>query len=284
MSSELVILKDFLDHLAEKEKKSLESYLSDEKKEDLQAIIPSSFSPSEGLFTNEERLSFIHYTWWLFFLDPLSDQDKYLFIGALSSGVQDQLLSHYSLTRSDITLTSFAKPFFQETLYHHLTKSTPGLLLIECLPKHPLNELLFLSREQLLSLIDLLSVHDLSIEIKTLISASHLTKVFELLSEKQKGYYQLIRQKKEPLSFTPMGISRWGGDPHHLKKVLHQRGLNRLAKALSVCHSSMVWHLLHKLDIGRSASVQALIKDLKNKKAHDFLVLQVCEIMNALSA
>lgn len=274
------VFKDFLDSMPPKEKQHLMLFLTEDEKEDLLKTPLLSFHPSQGIPPYEERLNSIHYTWFISFLEKLSDSDKYLFIATLNLEQQKHLYQHFDLSRHVDSLTDLAKEFLTKKFYAYLIKDYKVILPKECLPEDPLNALLNLSREQLLNVVDFLSLHDLSLEIKTIINSSHIIKIESILSKIQKEYLYELKKKIEPIAFKPMGLYHWNGDESILKKILHQRGLNRLSKALSLSNHSLLWHLSHKLDMGRASIVKTLFKDLKNKKAHSILVSQVCELLN----
>ncbi len=276
------VFKDFLDEAAEPQRQRLLRFLSDDLLEDFHQTPKLPLHPSLGISSHQERLHLIHYTWMIPFLETLSDNDKYLFISVLNEDQKQSLLNHFDLSKPSDPLTPHAQMFLCEKLYKYLTQDYKVILPKECLPEDPLNKLLDLSREDLLHLVDLLSLHDLCLEIKSMISSLHLIKIDNLLSIHQKAYLYELKQKIEPIAFKPMGLNHWNGDELLLKKLLHQRGLNRLSKALSSSHLSLLWHLSHKLDIGRASIVKALFKELKNKKAHTILVMQVCDLIDTL--
>jgi len=276
------VFKDFVDSLPQKEKKQeLLKLLSTDELEDVQQTPSLSFHPSHGLSSYQERLADIHYSWFIPFLERLHDPDKPLFIAPLTTQ-KASLYTHFDVLRSVDSLTSQAEHFISQTLYTYLIKDYDIILPKECLPDDPLNALLDLSREQLLQMVDMLSLHDLSLEMKTLISSAQLLKIEASLSSMQKNYLYELKKKIEPIAFKPMGLHRWNGDEILLKKILHQRGLNRLSKALSASHHSLLWHLSHKLDMGRASVVKALFKTVKNKKAIHVLVSQVCDLAASL--
>ncbi|MEI8300866.1 MAG: hypothetical protein WCG10_04560 [Chlamydiota bacterium] len=276
------VFKDFLDLTADAQRQSLLRFLSDDLLEDFYQTPPLPLHPSLAMASYQECLHLIHYTWMIPFLDNLSDHDKYLFISPLNEDQKQSLLRHFDLSKPTHVLTPGGQAFVCEKLYQYLTQDYKVILPKECLPEDPLNKLLDLSREKLLHLVDLLSLHDLCLEIKSMISSLHLTKIENLLSVHQKAYLYELNQKIEPIAFKPMGLNHWNGDELLLKKLLHQRGLNRLSKALASSHLSLLWHLSHKLDIGRASIVKALFKQLKNKKAHTILVTQVCTLIDTL--
>lgn len=276
------VFKDFLDALPQKEKQHLLSFLTEDEKDDILNTPALPFHPSHGLSPIKERLHHIHYTWFIAFLDKISDSDKYLFIATLNKEQQQYLYHHFDLSRHVDSLTDLGTEFLTQKLYTYLIKDYKVILPKECLPEDPLNNLLSLSREQLLDVVDFLSLHDLSLELKTVINSSHLIKIESILSKIQKKYLYELRKKIEPIAFKPMGLHYWNGDESILKKILHQRGLNRLSKALSLSDHSLLWHLTHKLDMGRASIVKTLFKELKNKKAHTILVSQVCELLGTV--
>lgn len=276
------IFKDFLDHADDQKKKSLMSYLSDDEKEDIAKTPKLPKSPSRGLPSYSERISSIHYSWLVPLFEKMYDSDRYLFISVLQEKQKEKLYKYFDLTKHVENLSQTAKEYLSSKLYHYFVTKHKGIIPIECLPDDPLNELLNLTREELLSLVDHLSMHDLCVEMKTMINASHFVKIEALLSFEQKQYLKTLKRSIEPIAFKPIGLNHWNGDEKILKKILHQRGLNRLSKALSESHISLLWHLSHKLDIGRASIVKTLFKELKNKKAHKILVSQVCELIESV--
>lgn len=276
------VFKDFLDCLpSDEEKDALCHFLHEDEQEDIAETPFLPARPSLGLSSYQTRLEPIHYTWFIPFIERLADPDKYLFIATLPHQ-KEALYQHFDLSRPIDSLSNLSLLFLSQELYHYLIKDHPLILPEECLPEDPLNSLLELSREELLTVVDFLSLHDLSLEMKTMISSSQLLKIESILSHSQKNYLYELKKKIEPIAFKPIGLNHWNGDELTLKKILHQRGLNRLSKALSASHHSLLWHLSHKLDIGRASIVKTLFKALKNKKAHAVLVMQVCELINTL--
>jgi hypothetical protein len=254
------VFKDFLDCLpSEKEKDALCHFLHEDEQEDVATTPLLPAHPSLGLSSYQTRLEPIHYTWFIPFIERLETADQYLFIATLPHQ-QESLYRHFDLSRPVDSLTNLARLFLAQELYHDLIKDHPLILPEACLPEDPLNALLELSREELLTVVDFLSLHDLSLEMKTMINSSHLLKIESILSHPQKNYLYELKKKIEPIAFKPIGLNHWNGDELILKKILHQRGLNRLSKALSASHHSLLWHLSHKLDIERAGVGKTLLK------------------------
>ncbi len=278
MGPDWLVLKDFID--LSDDKSLLCQTLDDNLLEDLESFPTPSSNPSKGLLSKKERINQVHYSWFIPFFDRMKDCDKYLFLNVFDENHQTSLKEYYDLSRSPKELSSLGENYALSVLETALKKDNINPLPLSCLPKDPLNQLLNLTREQLLTLVDYLSMHDLSLELKTMISSSHLKNIRTILPNHQKQYLNKLLQKIEPISFKPMGLCHWDGNEAKLKKILHQRGLNRLSKALALSNHSLLWHLTHKLDIGRASIVKSLLKDVKNQKAQKVLISQVCDIID----
>jgi hypothetical protein len=159
----------------------------------------------------------------------------------------------------------------------------PDDLLPVCfLPKDPLNGLLDLTQEELTSLIDLLSMHDLSIEIRHVVETSKLKDIYSLLTKAQTTFLKTLLHKKEPVSFKKMGLLGWKGDREGLKSMLTQRGLNRIAKPLYEKSPSLLWYISHKMEEEKGQLLIKLCSPLDHPRAISLLTDQVLELMGAL--
>lgn len=281
IATDLYLLKDFLDQ-SPSEKEHLLSFLDPNQAELIREIHSLPFNPSKGLDCIEDRLSHIHVTWFVSLFQKFENEDLPFLIKALDPSSAEFLFQHFDILKKHYVLKPLCKKFLQEKIYLLLTQDVKDLLPKEALPENPLNSLINLSKSKLENLIDLLSLHDLSVEMKSLICSKRIQQLYALLTESQKSYLNLLKKKQESILFKPIGLTYWDGDEILLKKALHQRGLNRLAKALYDAHPSLIWHICHKLDIGRASVVQKLMKDIKNKKAQQILIEQVADATKLL--
>ena len=160
--------------------------------------------------------------------------------------------------------------------------ATDDLLPIACLPKDPLNCLLDLSTTETSSLIDLLSMHDLSTEIRHIIETAKLKEIYELLSKAQTTFLKTLLHKKEAVSFKKMGLLAWNRDREALRSMLLQRGINRIAKSLYEHSPSLLWHVAHRLDAERGHLLIKLCTALDHPRASVLLGDQVVELVGAL--
>ena len=162
--------------------------------------------------------------------------------------------------------------------------ATEDLIPIACLPADPLNCLLHLSLPELLSLIDLLSMHDLSVEIRYIIETSKLKEIYALLTKAQTTFLKTLLHKKEAVTFKKMGLIGWNGEREALRLLLLQRGVNRVAKSLYGKHSSLLWHIAHRLDIEKGQLLIKLCTALDHPRASAILCEQVIELVSALKS
>ena len=276
---EWYVFKDFLEAEPQASRDKLNKILSSDLFDDLHKIQKMEGHPHLGFLTEKENLNQIHYTWLIPFFQSLSDHDRYLFVSVLIEEHKEGLYKFFDLTKEPKELSLVAQKYSISLIHHEIFSKNTDLLPIACLPHNPLNNLLTLSRKQLLIFVDLLSMHDLAYEMSNLINASSLDKIKKILKPEQKKYLSSLAKHVEPITFKSMGLSLWNGDEESLKSILHQRGLNRLAKALVYSHPSFIFHLQHKLDTGRASVVKTLIRQLKNKKAHQILISQVCRLL-----
>ena len=260
----------------------LEKFLSAEAQTTLADTPLTTANPFEQKLSLEERLSHVHYTWFLPFLDPFSTHDKAYLIAALDEHSIKQLSQFYKIEDHDIILSPFAKKFVLNTLFQNLTSNQTAFIPSEYLPDNALNALLNMPKSDLVALIDYLGLYDLSKEIKRIVQASQIKTIQETLSKTQIQFLREIAKHKDALTFTPLGLDKWDGDLDNLKKVLHHRGLNRLAKALFGSHPSLLWHITHRLDTGRAKVLKKLCRDIRNEKAKETLVHQVMHLTTFL--
>lgn len=228
----------------------------------------------------EDSLDQIHYSWFSPFLRTLPEKEIKLFISALSTAQAKGLKQTLLLSNLLPSLSSLGKRYLQKTLFQ--TIAPEDLLPLTCLPPHPLNRLLDLASDELLALIDLLAMHDLSVEIRHIIDTMKLKEIHGLLTRPQLHFLKKLMHKKEPITFKKMGLVAWEKDPEMLHGMLVQRGINRLAKALYPHHRSLSWHVAHRLDIEKGQMLLKLTSPLNHEKAYEILEEQVLELMHGL--
>lgn len=255
-------------------------HLTPELALELQEVAQFPFDPGAGLESPEQELPRIHYSWFSPFLRSLSESEIRLFLSALRPEQVKGLKTALLLSNSLPTLTPEAKTYLASTLF--ATIAPDDLLSISCLPQDPLNALLDLSQRELSSLIDLLGMHDLSVEIRHIIETTKLKEIYSLLSKAQVTFLKTLLHKKEPVSFKKMNLVGWKGDIEALRFLLLQRGINRIAKSLYGQNKSLLWYVAHRLDMEKGQLLGTLCTALDHPHASAIISGQVIELIHAL--
>jgi hypothetical protein len=281
ITADLVVFKGLLKSAGQNEQFDLLKYTTESEQALLGTVDIGNFDPRKGIASHKERLASIHYSWFVHLFSSVDHADQAWLLAALPEESQEQVLENLSIAKRKPS--SFGATYLSEILYDIVIHETPNLIPLECLPPEPLIGLLDFSLPQLIELIDYLGLHDISPEIQTLINGHVLQKIHDVFSSKKKEYLKLLLGTKEPVIFTALNLNNWDGDEKKLTSVLHQRGLNRLAKTLFGKSPSYLWHLLHRFDLGRARALKAYLNDLNNKAAHDILNSQMEILLNFMT-
>src|SRR3972149_11798575 len=277
-----IFCKAFLQKCPPDQRGALISYLPAEAQKNLDRTPLPSSDPCQGVTPPEELLDKIHFTWFAPFLRTLTKTDTRLYFAVLNDTQAKELKKALLFSNHLTTLTPLATLFLQRSLWGKMLERGEEPLPPEGLPKSPLNQLLQFTYKELISLIDLLAIHDLTVELRQIIDTAKLKKIYSLLTQRQLAYLKTPAQKKETLSFKKMSLSIWDGNPEHLKTMLQQRGINRLAKSLCGESSSLLWHLTHRLDIDRGNTLQNLCKPLDHPQDIGILRGQAAELIQSV--
>lgn len=274
-----IVCHSFLHKCSEEQRAALLAFLPEEDAKSLETLQVAEKDLSLGFTSAQEDLINIHFSWFEAYLRTLPETEIRLFLSSLAphqiEGLRDRLLFSEILP----AISSMGQIFLQKTLFTAI--SSPDILPLDCLPKHPLNALAGLDHASLLSLIRLLSMHDLSVEIRHIINTVKLKKIYSILSKPETTYLKTLSHKKEPIVFKALSLSQWSGDTALLQSLLLQRGLNRLAKALFPCHPSLLWYVSHHLDIEKGLRTQMLCTALDHPQAAHLLGKQILDILEA---
>jgi hypothetical protein len=235
-----------------------------------------------SLLFEDDFLKKIHYSWFVSIINELPTNIRPLFLGLFDEDNAKSLKKMIKTTSSKLELTNVANKFFQNYLISNLIGKNP-LLPINFLPPSPLIYLLSLSKEELIKIIDFLSLYDLVFEMKHIVETKILKKIYSFLSPQQRDFIEKKANYKEPFSITRMGLDRWDGDEKTLKTILHKRGLIRFSKALSYQNSSFIWYMCHFLDIGRGQNILTFVKNKCSKDLSDAIIANILELTELLT-
>jgi hypothetical protein len=279
-STALIVWQSFLQTSPTDRRDSLLRCISKELAEELLSLPPFSFERQADVEAPEEELSKIHYSWLAPFLRSLPENEIKLFLSAMSDEQIEGLKESLLLSNALPTPSQLGKTYLRKTLFEMI--ATDDLIPVCLLPEESLNDLLSLSFEEINSLIDLLSMHDLSIEIRHIIETSKLKEIYALLTKAQTTFLKTLIHKKEPVSFKKMGLLGWKGDTQALSSMLLQRGINRIAKSLYGKSPSLLWHVAHRIESDKGQLLMKLCTALDHPRASALLSEQVVELIGVL--
>ena len=143
-----------------------------------------------------------------------------------------------------------------------------------------MNALLKLTKNELIEVIDLLSLYDLAEEIKKIVDTNLLKKIKDALPQNKLKILHQISNRPHPFKPQRIGLEKWDGKTETLNKILHKKGLIRLSFALYQEDKSLIWYICHLLDIGRGATLSKLCKNEKNEKISNQISQDVLELIN----
>lgn len=271
----------FLNTMPKERQRALLKHLPDEEASGFSAAGQWQSDLTAGVSPEEEELSRVHFSWLAPFLRSLPEGDIKLFLGCLSEQQQNGLKTSLLFSNHIPALSEMGKLFLKKQLFVSLI-GKEDVLPPSCLPAAPINALLSMSHEELLSLIDLLSMHDLATEIRQIIDTAKLKQIYALLSSAQTNFLKTLIYHKEPVVFKKLELMKWDGHTEVLKSLLEQRGINRLAKALYKEDPSLLWYVAHHLDTERGAMLVKLCTPLDHPRAAFLLSDQVAHLIGAL--
>jgi hypothetical protein len=278
------VCKAFLQRSAPEAQERLLSFLPAEELAALKDLPSECYGdPASGISSDAERLKMVHHSWLAPHLRVLSESEVRLFLSSLSETQVKGLKKGLLFSNALPPLNSIALPFLQRSLWE-MVAGNEEILPLECLPSSSLNALLAFDAYELLTLIDLLGLHDLALEVKQIIETSKLKKISQALSTQEQAFLKELLHKKEKVAFKRMSLQKWEGDIPSLRSLLHQRGINRLAKALFAQNASFLWYVSHKLDMERGQMLLKLAEPLDHPQAADVLAAQVEEAVASLQS
>ncbi|MBX9744601.1 MAG: hypothetical protein K2X08_05260, partial [Chlamydiales bacterium] len=231
----------------------LEKFLPEEARHS-----PQEFNKESSKDLPKNFFEQIHWSWFLPTLKTYAEKEQQCFLAALPKLVAENISTSLHIAPLSKSLTKSANSYLVQLLKSSLIPASEDLLPQEYLPASPLNQLLSLSKKQLIELIQLLGLHDLAAELRQIVETKTLKKIYSFITEKE---HQRI---KEVASYQKTGLSprqlldRWDGEEESLRILLHRRGLMRLGVALRSQHPDLIWYICHQLDIGRGSSLLKL--------------------------
>lgn len=221
------------------------------------------------LYQPQRLIEHMHYSWLKpVIFEQFPDDLRPNLLGALSP--QQAIDIQPDLTPP--ILSEPVKAFFIKQLYDKL--DVKHLTPLEYLPETELSQLAQWNKQGLSALADFLGLHDLTHEIRRIVSKPLLQNIYQCLNPKELSYLKICLHQKDKIVSPKLGIDFSKQNCEALRKQLHKRGLMRLGRALSGQHPDLVWYIAHRLDVGRGTlmtrsyrqeAVQEIVIPLKSQ-------------------
>jgi hypothetical protein len=274
----LVLFKMFLEKY-DKEKKLLK-YLTDNEIKKLNSLPSFSKRLDSKKFFQDSIIDNVHYSWFIPLLNIYSLEEASLFLLAMKPSYRKPLKNLLNLEEIKDDINPFLKEFLRSILLRSLIKKEDALLPIECLFESKLNILLTLSKNELVKLIDLLSMYDLARELKYIVEKEKLKKIYSYLKPIEKAFLKITIHHSDSFSSQRILIEKYINDKTKFRNIFHIRGLMRLSIALSGENIDLIWYVCHYLDIGRGNYIFKKCKKEKIQNVSDIITTQILKIIN----
>ncbi|MEI8365226.1 MAG: hypothetical protein WCF65_02300 [Parachlamydiaceae bacterium] len=251
----------------------------DQAKEVLSATA-SSKNPALGFTWLHQTIARTHYSWLAPIVKKLPKGIHSPLITAMPQAQSAGLQKMLNLLPFPGNLPSCAKALLLEKFYAEWQE--PEAIPLDFLPSSPLSELLTLSKNELVDVIDFLSVYDLAEGIKQIVDQKKLKLIYLCLTAKKQQFLRLCLHKREKVSASKFDIEKWDGKQETLTHLLHRRGLLRFGKALNGQGRHFLWHIVHMLDAGRGQIINNYYDDHVTPGVTSLLGLQVASVIKFL--
>lgn len=278
------VLKAILSRYPAEEREALEQFLSQEQLNRLNAMPSTASVQTES--PEPPLIERIHWSWLIPALREATLKEQKFFLHSLPSSFQENLMRELKLrSLPTVRVTRTGQDFFLKQLIEYLTGETNPLLPVYFLPPSPIAALLHLEKQELIRLIDFLSLYDLALELKQIVETKILKKIYSFLSEEEKKFLKKEAAAfKEPSPTARLGLEKWDGAEQPFRVLLHKRGLVRLGAALCGQHPDFIWYVCHQLDIGRGTALMKFVEAEKSLSATGTFIKQVEEILKGFAA
>ena len=220
----------------------------------------------------------VHYSWIIPRIEQCPQKLHYPIISLLPEPQRTKAGKLLDVPLKNNSGSDFLKKFIRYRYFSSLFDN--NILPSEFLPPSPLNILLNFDKNELIELIDLLAMHDLVKEIRSIINKDLLKKVYSLLTHKEKKALNICLQNKENVYSKSKSRILNNIEKNTFRNVLHKKGLIRFGIALHDQHSGLIWHISHLLDTGRGNIVLKYSSVDEGQKFSKFFVDQINRIIN----
>jgi len=279
-SVSLQVCNTFLSPFPQQVKQSLLLLLPQKAQETLQQL------PHPGRFQKEvlstDFLDKVHFSWLAPYLRTLSKKDLPLFLAALSPWQKEGLQPILGYSNGLPSLEPITRNYLRANLRKTLSQNQTFLPL-SCLPNSPLNRLLCIEKQTLPKFLSFLGLHDLSLEMRQIISTKTRKQIYQTLTKDEGDYLNRLTLYQEPLVFKRLFLKNWDGSNEEMRKLLIERGIHRLSHALYFACESLAWYVCRRLDMYLGALILKHKEKPTHAKAEELLHRQIDQILSLLT-
>lgn len=230
----------------------------------------------------EDRIAKVHYSWLLEPVNEIPEPRRSIFIHSLPPTHRVPIIEALKIpSLKKIDYPPKIKDFLLGQFYKKIdgiNEVTPEAYL----ETEPLTFLLSADRQILLETCDYLGIYDLAVNVRQTVDKSKLKRIVDCLSPPKQKFLKMLLSRQDKIQMPELDLSSWQGNCGQLNKILHKRGLVRLAVALSGHSSDFIWHFTHHLDTGRGKIIQKYYTP-EIHPSSSVLTEQVVFIINALT-
>jgi hypothetical protein len=226
------------------------------------------------------RLSQVHYSWLAKLIRGQPEELHPYWVGCLPAELAERTASLLHIEAKESP--SLLRQFVQQQLY--LALECEEVLPAPLLPPSPLNRLLSLDKKGLVDFISLLGIRDLAMRLRQVVARETIVHFQKLLSGPRYRYLMASMRLQDPFPPPHWDLTGWRGTARELERLLQERGLMRLGAALKDENSSLIWHLVRKLDTGRGERLQAESGSVWEKAIRRAANRQVVELLESPQA
>ncbi len=271
----MICTKHFVESQLPEKRKKLLSYLSTSGQDQYQKTPTVQTGAFEDLSLSG-LLGKIDPSHFVNVLSPLAHETKIAYLSALSPHIRNEVANFLSIKDSFYEYEPKLREDFLQKILSLLCAGQSPILPFSYFPDDPLLFLVKADGIELSTLCCFLGLFDLIEEIPKVIDGKLLVKLEEALSPDEISVLQEIgRMRGEKVHFEEIGLRHWNGDVSLLRGVLKERGINRLAKALSHSFGDLIWLVEQIMDARMKIEFQRYRIEMGDRKQVDLLIKQV---------
>lgn len=230
---------------------------------------------------SNELVNEVHYSWLLEAFKKFPDRLKGPLLSVLPTEIANGISKTFNIPIENLSLAPSMKRFLINDFFKKFERME--ILPLEFLEPNPLSCLSEFTKTELVRIIDYLGIYDLAEEVRHIIEKNLIKTLYAAIPEKKLHFLKTCLNQKEKLVTPRLDLTQWNLKKDSLEKLLHKRGLIRLSHALSGQSKDFVWHLIHKLDIGRGKIIEAHYSEEEIPLVSKALCQQVMNVINFLN-